>query len=172
MALSHSRLPQERIGLHGCTAAEPLRFWLSTTLGEIFVPSNEERADLPLALSIGPEKNGGYPKRDWTVPFPNGIRLSPALMKRPQRKLKAVSLSKLVLQQGRVRDSIEQFMLGWVEPHISVDVYHFPEGYMGGRERRWRIDVKFCGDPIAQWNGSHEIVDNWKLFTNFSHPLI
>lgn len=170
--MAHSiQLPENRVELHGCKAAEPLTFWLSTALGEVFVPTNEHRDDLPLVITIRPESSD-HRKRDWTVPFGHGIRLSPVKLKEHQRRLKAPNLSKLVLEHGQVRASIERFMLGWIEPEIRVHVYHFPTDYMGGKEPRWRIETSLCGECIAQWNGSHEIVERLRFFHDFKNPVL
>ena len=170
--MAHSiTLPSERVELHGCSAAEQLTFSLTTTLGEVFVPTNEAREDLPLRVTIRPETND-HRKRDWYVPFPGGIRLQPAKLKAHRRHLKAPTLSKLVLEHGQVRASIERFMLDWVGSEIRIHVYHFPKDYMGGKEPHWRIEATLCGEVIAQWNGSHEIVERLRFFCDFKNPVL
>lgn len=171
MAQYHLNIPDDRIELRGCRAARPLEFRLSTCFSELFTPANEERTDLCLALGIRPAEDAS-PRRAWTVPFKAGIRLEAERLRRNKRKLKAPNLAALVAEEGSVRRAIERFALDWIGPNTRVRVFHFPKGHMDPRSHGgFRVEILFLNEVIAQWNGSHEMVNPFEFFTDLKSPL-
>ncbi|MCK9361448.1 hypothetical protein M0Q28_04455 [Patescibacteria group bacterium] len=166
------RIPDDRVELRGCKAAKPLQAVLSVGFAELFIPANEDRTDLPLTLTIRPVEPQAMGRREWTVPFPRGIRIEAGTLLRHRRKLKAASPIKLITQEGSIRRALERSMLDWIAPETRVRIYHFPKGHMDVRaEPKFRVEFLFANDVAGQWDGSVDLVEPFGYFTDLKSPF-
>lgn len=155
-------IPSERVRYQFCKPCAPLVFELGLNLVQCFVPTATPCDDLPFFIRMRPATSTPTDTRArWPIPMDGKLSMK-RIRELPVRdRLKTPpNIAPLALEAGSLRVGVQQALLAWIAPAVSIHVCYTIATIDPDRNGKWRIEALFVNQVCGQWDAANDTRQN------------